>query len=468
MVVAVRVGAEVILDKGAVIARCFPFVIVEVGVAVGLEARGIGSGPQRQILAAQVGCGGPGCLALLLVARHAAGDVDAPADIGHDGGFVVGLFPGRGLGVVDAVRTRVDPEADDIAHDRAVRGARGRADVAPPHQHGAGSGQELAEGRGAGIGVDLVGGVGARRCDQVHHVLDGLHPGRVVDARLHGVGIEQPGRIARMLGIGGGAVFDEVEAEPTPALERVKIAIRRAAGERIDLADKGLRRCVDLLPGLGHFGPADGAFAEIVGAVREGVAIAVDVDPVGLAVPGAHGGLEVAHKVIGIDLRLHPVGHLVEHALGGGVAFEGGAHFDDVEVNGAGRDRLLQARVVIGLGQIDPVDLGAGIGLPRLEEAAEQEVVQVLVVQAQEGQFHACEFAFGDVRLGGAQGQLADLLPIGIGGGPHADARNLQDLRADVILREGRARAGTKAKAAQGRKAADARRALQKPPAGHR
>jgi ATP-dependent Clp protease ATP-binding subunit ClpA len=45
---------------------------------------------------------------------------------------------------------------------------------------------------------------------------------------------------------------------------------------------------------------------------------------------------------------------------------------------------------------------------------------------------------------------------------------NLQDLRADVILRKGRTRTGTKAKAAQGRKAADAGRPLQKPPAGHR
>ena len=198
------------------------------------------------------------------------------------------------------------------------------------------------------------------------------------------------------------------------------------------------------------------------------MAIAVDVDAVGLAVPGSDRRLEIAHKVFGIDLRLHPVGHLIQHALGGGITFEGGTHFDDVKVNCAGRNRLLQARVVIGLGQIDPVDLGTGIGLPRLEEAAEQEVVQVLVVQAQEGQFHARKFAFGDVRLGGTQGKLANFLPIGIGGGPHADTRNLQYLRADVILRKDRTRAGTKAKAAQGRKAADACCPLQKPPAGHR
>ena len=271
-----------------------------------------------------------------------------------------------------------------------------------------------------------------------------------------------------MLGIGGGAVFKEVEAEATPALERIKIAVCSTACQRIDLADKRLCRGIDLLPALGHLGPANGTFPEIVGTVRKGVAIAVDIDAVGLAVPGSDRRLEIAHKVFGIDLRLHPVGHLIEHALGGCIAFEGGAHFDDVKVNGAGRDRLLQARVVVGLGQVDPVDLGAGIGLPRLEEATEQEVVQVLVVQAQESQFHAREFAFGDIRLGGAQGQLADLLPIGIGGGPHADTRNLQYLCADVILRKDRTRAGPKAKAAQGRKAADACCTLQKPPAGHR
>ena len=77
---------------------------------------------------------------------------------------------------------------------------------------------------------------------------------------------------------------------------------------------------------------------------------------------------------------------------------------------------LLQARVVVGLRQVDPVDLGAGIGLPRLQEAAEQEVVQVLVVEPHEGQLDAGELALGDVGLGGAEAQLADLLPVGIGG----------------------------------------------------
>ena len=81
----------------------------------------------------------------------------------------------------------------------------------------------------------------------------------------------------------------------------------------------------------------------------------------------------------------------------------------------SGGDRLLQARVVVGLGEVDPVDLGAGIGLPRLQEAAEQEVVQVLVVEPHEGQLDAGELAFCDVGLGRAEAQLADLLPVGIG-----------------------------------------------------
>ena len=80
-------------------------------------------------------------------------------------------------------------------------------------------------------------------------------------------------------------------------------------------------------------------------------------------------------------------------ALAADVALERRAHLDDVEVDGAGGDRLLQAGVVVGLGEVDPVDLGAGVGLPRLQEAAEQEVVQVLVVEPHEGQLDAGELA---------------------------------------------------------------------------
>ena len=117
----------------------------------------------------------------------------------------------------------------------------------------------------------------------------------------------------------------------------------------------------------------------------------------------------------------------------------------DVEVDGAGGDRLLQAGVVVGLCEVDPVDLGAGVGLPRLQEAAEQHVVQVLVVEPHEGQFDAGEFAFLDVGLGGAEAQFADLLEIGVGRLALADAGNLQDLRAQIVLRRGAARQRTEA-----------------------
>ena len=86
--------------------------------------------------------------------------------------------------------------------------------------------EELREAGAARIGVDLVRRIGVGG-DQVEHVLDRLHPARVVDPRLHGVRIEQPGRIVGMLDVGGGAVLEEVEAEAAPALERVEEAVGR-------------------------------------------------------------------------------------------------------------------------------------------------------------------------------------------------------------------------------------------------
>jgi hypothetical protein len=90
-------------------------------------------------------------------------------------GASLGSLPKRQPGVVDALGAGVDPKANDVADDRGVRGARRRPHIAPPHQHGPGAGEELLEGRGAGVGVDLIGRVGPG-CDQVHHILNGLHP----------------------------------------------------------------------------------------------------------------------------------------------------------------------------------------------------------------------------------------------------------------------------------------------------
>ena len=50
-------------------------------------------------------------------------------------------------------------------------------------------------------------------------------------------------------------------------------------------------------------------------------------------------------------------------------------------------------------------------------------------------QLDAGELAFLDVRLGRAEAQLADLLPVGIGRLAGADAGNLQDLGAQIVLR---------------------------------
>jgi hypothetical protein len=101
--------------------------------------------------------------------------------------------------------------------------------------------------------------------------------------------------------------------------------------------------------------------------------------------------------------------------------------------------KLLETRVVVGLRQVDPVDLCAGIGLPRLEEAAEQEVVQVLVVEAQESQLDPGEFALGHVGLGRAQAKLTHLLPVSIRRAALPNAGNGQDLSPDIVLRAGHA-----------------------------
>ncbi len=159
------------------------------------------------------------------------------------------------------------------------------------------------------------------------------------------------------------------------------------------------------------------------------MAVAVDRDAVGLAVPGADRRLEVVDVVVHVDELGDPVGHLRGEALAADVALEGRAHLDDVEVDGAGGDRLLQAGVVVGLGEVDPVELGAGVGLPRLEEAAEQEVVLVLVVEPHEGQLDAGELALLHRRLGAAEAHLADLLPVGVGGRAGADAGDLRGSR---------------------------------------
>ena len=176
---------------------------------------------------------------------------------------------------------------------------------------------------------------------------------------------------------------------------------------------------------------------EDVGAVVHRVAVAVDGDAMDLAVPRADRRLEVIDVVVEIDLRLHPVRHIRQQVLDAHVAFERRAHLDNVEVGGAGRDRLLQAGVVVGLGEIDPFDLRARVGLPRRQEAAEQEVVEVLVVEPHEGELDAGEFARLDVGLGRPEAECADLLPVGVGRRAVAGAGDFHDLGDDAVFSKG-------------------------------
>src|SRR5262249_18717493 len=78
--------------------------------------------------------------------------------------------------------------------------------------------------------------------------------------------------------------------------------------------------------------------------------------------------------------------------------------------------------------------LRAGIGFPRFQETTEKQVVQILVVESHEGEFDALEFALPDIRLGGTEAELADLLPIGVGWSALADAGNLYDPRPQIVL----------------------------------
>src|SRR3569623_1687612 len=279
--------------------------------------------------------GRPGSLLLLGIGGDALHLVDAPAEIGAVGRVVragAELLPSTGLGVVDVVGAGEDREAAGVADDRGVVGLGVGADIAPPRDHRAGTGEELAEAGGVGIGVDLIRRLARQRVD---HVLDGAHPGGNVDTRLHGVGVEQPGLIVGMLGIGGGAAAEEIEAEAAPGLWCIEVAVD--VGALVLLALEELGDGLHLLPGdrnaplvealLVGFripGLAQGGIGEDVGAVVEVVGVAVDGYAVLLAVPGADRRLQVGHDVVHVDLGLDPVVHLGGDALAADVALEGG------------------------------------------------------------------------------------------------------------------------------------------------
>ncbi len=95
--------------------------------------------------------------------------------------------------------------------------------------------------------------------------------------------------------------------------------------------------------------------------------------------------------------------------------------------------------VVVGVinTKLDPVDGRTRVVSPCLRQAAEEHVVDVLVVEAHERELDALELAFLDVLLRRAEAHLAHLLPIGIGRLALADARDLEDRGAQVVLGEG-------------------------------
>ncbi len=270
-----------------------------------------------------------------------------------------------------------------------------------------------------------------------------------------------------MLGIGGGAAAEEVEAEPAPGFRCVEIAIDVLALEFLAFEEFG--HGLHLLPGFRHAplaliarvlpGLGEPGVRENVGAIIEIVAVAVDGDAIRLAVPGADGWLQVIDIVVDIDLLLDPVRHLRGEPLAAHVALERCPHLENVEVDRAGRNRLLQTRVVVGLREVDPGNFRAGIGLPRLEKAAEQEVMQVLVIEPHERELDTLELAGLHVRLGRTEAELAHLLPIGISRSPLPNTRDLRDLRAQGVVRP--RRRGQRAKPGGGTQRSGANGALE-------
>ena len=386
--------------------------------------------------------GAPCGLVLAFVAGHPRHHVNAPAEIGAVRSLVrtaCEFFPPACFGIVDVVRPGQDVERDNVADDGGVARLRHLADISPPGDHRADAGQKLLKAGGVWIGIELIGRLGRQRVDDV---LNSANPGRIADARLHGVDIEQPGLVVRMFRVSRGAAAKEVEAKPTPGLRSIEVAERILALEFLALKELGhglnllprLRHTpftlvAGVLPGLGQPG-----VGEIVGPVIKVVAVAIDGDSICLAIPGTDRRLQVVHIIVDIDLLLDPVRHLRRQAFAAYIALKRGPHFQDVEVDRTGRNGLLQSRIVVGLSEVDPRNLCTGIGLPRFQEAAEQQVVQILVVESHEGEFDALEFALPNVRLGRAEAKLADFLPIGVGWSAFAYTWNLYDPRPQIVL----------------------------------
>ena len=136
-------------------------------------------------------------------------------------------------------------------------------------------------------------------------------------------------------------------------LRRVEEAIDVLALELLALEELGDR--LHLLPGprrapLLEAGlvfpilplPGEIGVGEDVGADIERVAVAVDAYAMELAVPCADWGLEKIDIVVDIDLLPDPVRHFREQIPYAHVALERRGHLENVEVDDAGFDRMLQ------------------------------------------------------------------------------------------------------------------------------
>src|SRR5262249_27241592 len=88
VIVGVALRFQVRGDESLVMAGGDPLRNVEVALSIGLEARWIGSAPEREVLATEMGGRAPGGLLLDRIAVDPGHDVNTPADVGHVGRIV--------------------------------------------------------------------------------------------------------------------------------------------------------------------------------------------------------------------------------------------------------------------------------------------------------------------------------------------------------------------------------------------
>ncbi len=113
------------------------------------------------------------------------------------------------------------------------------------------------------------------------------------------------------------------------------------------------------------------------------------------------------------------------------LAFPAAGPEQHVEIDGVGGNRLGHLGIGIGLGHVDEIDGRARRFLPRARQGAEDVVGRVGVAESLEANRLALELAL----VLGFQAELTDPFHVRIGGGDPR-SRDLQDLHADIILRQ--------------------------------